>query len=160
MDAEEDWEHAVGKGYLRPTVRSKWDCETVLSLRSNLDNHPGTIDTGPRGKITLSAKTGLPVGFVGARPLAEVAEGSEGSGEEGSEGGSGGSEGDVPVNAGQARPRGETAEERRERKREVKEARREARMRKKEVKQAFVGAEKEVQRRQARGGHGVSAMRL
>ncbi len=25
------------------TVRDRWDCESVLSLRSNLDNHPASI---------------------------------------------------------------------------------------------------------------------
>ena len=57
--------------------RERWDCESVLSLRSNLDNHPGRIaepghsrkprtdfaasGSGQPTRITLSAKTGLPV---------------------------------------------------------------------------------------------------
>ncbi len=43
----------------------RWDCESVLSLRSNLDNHPGVISEQPNrryrsagGKIRLAAKTG------------------------------------------------------------------------------------------------------
>ena len=58
--------------------RERWDCESVLSLRSNLDNHPARISEPGHGRkprsgstasaaqhptrITLSAKTGLPVG--------------------------------------------------------------------------------------------------
>ena len=43
----------------------RWDCESVLSLRSNLDNHPGVISEQSNrryrsagGKIRLAAKTG------------------------------------------------------------------------------------------------------
>lgn len=46
----------------------KWDCESVLSLRSNLSNHPGRIvepqkRSGTRGggTIVLSSKTGAPI---------------------------------------------------------------------------------------------------
>lgn len=45
--------------------QQRWDCESVLSLRSNLDNHPGSIfePTARKykpqgGKIRLAAKTG------------------------------------------------------------------------------------------------------
>ena len=44
---------------------AKWDCESVLSLRSNLDNHPGVISEQSSrrykpasGRIKLAAKTG------------------------------------------------------------------------------------------------------
>lgn len=139
-------------GYLKRREVSKWDAETVLSLRSNLDNHPGTLDAPRRGKIRLSSKTGLPVGYVGAegreRKLEEVAEGEE-EGEEEEE--------RVMV---EARKKGETKEERKARKQAVKEAQREARQRKKGLKTAFTEAKKEESKRQAVGGHGVSAMRL
>ena len=43
----------------------RWDCESVLSLRSNLDNHPGVISEQSNrryraagGKVRLAAKTG------------------------------------------------------------------------------------------------------
>ena len=59
-------------------LRERWDCESVLSMRSNLDNHPARIaepahsrkprlgfgappDVGRPARIVLSAKTGLPV---------------------------------------------------------------------------------------------------
>ena len=54
-----------GKHTIDDMPEQRWDCESVLSLRSNLDNHPGTILEQPRrryqpaqGKIKLAAKTG------------------------------------------------------------------------------------------------------
>ena len=45
--------------------QQRWDCESVLSTRSNLDNHPGTISEQSSrrykpasGKIKLATKTG------------------------------------------------------------------------------------------------------
>lgn len=40
------------------TVRDRWDCESVLSLRSNLDNHPASImepqsSRRPRRQVSL-----------------------------------------------------------------------------------------------------------
>ena len=73
-------------------LRERWDCESVLSLRSNLDNHPARIaepghsrkpragfEAGPDARrparITLSAKTGLPVADVKAgKPQQQTSE--------------------------------------------------------------------------------------
>lgn len=68
----------------------RWDCESILSLTSNLENHPAKIvepqrRTGGRGGglIRLSAKTGMPVamrgggGVVGATIPEEGEEGEE-----------------------------------------------------------------------------------
>ena len=50
-----------------PDTRERWDCESVLSVSSNLHNHPGRI-AEPRQRsaagIRLSRKTGGPVGHV------------------------------------------------------------------------------------------------
>ena len=47
--------------------QQRWDCESILSTRSKLDNHPGSIpEPSSRkykplsGKIRLAAKTGRP----------------------------------------------------------------------------------------------------
>ena len=69
--AEEEEEEAaakpstVGSRFAHDTPQQQWDCESVLSLRSNLDNHPGTISEQSSrrykpasGKIKLAAKTG------------------------------------------------------------------------------------------------------
>ena len=69
--AEEEEEQAPAKPSTSGTrlvdeaPEARWDCESVLSLRSNLDNHPGTISEQSSrryrpasGKIKLAAKTG------------------------------------------------------------------------------------------------------
>lgn len=72
--------------------RSNWDCETVVSTLSNLDNHPGKISapSKPRSKapslgkvledkesnggmIKLRGKQSLPTDFLPLRPQAEKA---------------------------------------------------------------------------------------
>lgn len=72
--------------------RSNWDCETVVSTLSNLDNHPGKISapSKPRRKapslgkvledkeasggiIKLRGKQSLPTDFLPLRPQAEKA---------------------------------------------------------------------------------------
>ena len=67
---EEEAQAAARPSMLRPyvndeTPQQRWDCESVLSMRSNLDNHPGTISEQSNrrykpanGKIKLAAKTG------------------------------------------------------------------------------------------------------
>lgn len=44
--------------------KERWDCETILSTYSNLENHPRLIrarDNKPVPRITLDPRTGLPV---------------------------------------------------------------------------------------------------
>ena len=68
--------------YLRNAPREAWDCETIVSTYSNLENHPSVIDahhggSGSSGKrrgskngaslIRLSETNGLPVDYVRAR---------------------------------------------------------------------------------------------
>ena len=60
-------QHWEGEG-----EREHWDCESVLTTLSNLDNHPGRILEPSlrrrplqQGQIQLSSKTGLPVGRSG-----------------------------------------------------------------------------------------------
>lgn len=169
---DKEMARAMQQGYMKPREVSKWDCETVLSLRSNLDNHPGTIcdnaGGGGPGRITLSSKSGMPVGFVGLGrgqrgDLGAIAEGdgAPDSDEEMDEAEWDGEDGDG--NLGATRGRGahkETKEERKARKAAVKEAKRQARERKKGTKQEFKDAEKDIAKREASAGHGVSAMRL
>ena len=53
-----------------PDMRERWDCESVLSVSSNLYNHPGRIAEPCQRSaagIRLSRKTGGPVGHLGAR---------------------------------------------------------------------------------------------
>ena len=129
---------------LQPPRREEWDCESVLSLRSNLDNHPGTIET-PSGRprkeraprvpqgdaaggsrlgegIRLSSRHGIAVDYLergGGTGVRNAERGRYGEG------------------TGKAREKKETAEEKRARKAAVKATQREARASKKELKTLF-----------------------
>ncbi len=108
--------------------RKRWDCESVLSLRSNLDNHPARIAEpghgsrkpraagsaasigGQPGRITLSAKTGLPISTAEQTEAGRRPDGDDAT--------------SVSTQRGYAAPprRGETAEEKKARKTATKEA--------------------------------------
>merc|ERR1712176_1181467 len=82
-----------GKSYFSERIRNPWDCESILSTYSNLDNNPTTIDNESQRRrrrpkksrssnknnlmttpdenqtITLSEKTGMPLGvFPNSKP--------------------------------------------------------------------------------------------
>jgi protein LTV1 len=137
-----------GKSYFSERIRNPWDCESILSTYSNLDNNPVTIGgRGRRGRkknkkrgggdvasmatdqqeqiqqILLSDKTGLPLGVL---PTAKNVDDHD--------------EIDdtyMSLNKGEARCRNETAEEKRLRKLNVKKERQLARMQKKMMKEAY-----------------------
>jgi len=125
----------TGHGYLGEEVESRdWDCESVLSMNSNLSNRPGRIAT-----IRVAKKPGNPL-----KPVQETADTAEGSDESEEE-----DVVDLPdVNT--TRPRGETTEERRERKAGVKEMRRICRKMKKDSKETY----KEASKAQTQPGSG------
>lgn len=128
-----------------------WDCETIVSTYSNLDNHPGKIGapeiawkkkftetvsgalnaTSPL--ISLRGKEKLPVEFLphSKKPAAEKVK-------------------DVGSNKAEQQKRKqhgqESKEERKERKAAVKEERREARRAKKEMKELYRGEAQRAQK--------------
>ncbi|DBA99090.1 hypothetical protein WJX77_009113 [Trebouxia sp. C0004] len=110
------------------TPEQRWDCESVLSLRSNLDNHPGVISEQSNrryrsagGKIRLAAKTGLPISSTEDDRSLDFETYSR----------------TTSASAAQPRLKGETSDEKKQRKGAVKEAKREARSAKKELKTMF-----------------------
>jgi protein LTV1 len=146
-----------GKSYFTMKERNPWDCESILSTYSNLDNNPAIIGrstTNRRRKkksgnkninddvstiheeqqpvqILLSNKTGLPLGVLPERPgghkhnrLHDLDDFDQ-------------QETFVSVNKGVARKKNETAEERKARKKAVKEERQVARIQKKMMKEAI-----------------------
>ncbi|KAJ3070935.1 hypothetical protein HDU98_006039 [Podochytrium sp. JEL0797] len=122
---------------------NKWDVESVLSTYSNIYNHPKMISDvmSSTRKIRLTRKG--PV-VTEAQPVADVAEEDEEE-EEGSQYGS-----DFePVNAGKARVKGETKEEKKARKAAIKEQKKDRREEKKTTKEAFK-KESNVQQKAAR----------
>jgi protein LTV1 len=133
-----------GKSYFSEKFRNPWDCESILSTYSNLDNNPVTIGTGSGRRrqrktkkgidngggiedqeraqqILLSEKTGLPLGVL---PTTKESDDDF-------------ADTYVSVNKGEARSRIESAEEKRLRKLSVKKERQLARMQKKMMKEAF-----------------------
>ncbi|KAJ4965649.1 hypothetical protein NE237_017498 [Protea cynaroides] len=127
-----------------------WDCETIVSTYSNLDNHPGKIEA-PRygGKkelaetvskaaatnhvISLRGKEKLPVEFLPQTRKAVVEKVKKAPS----------TKPELP----KRRPHGlESKEEKKERKAAVKEERREARRAKKELKELYQGEAQRAQR--------------
>lgn len=115
MDAPDDGLEVV---VVPESKKPEWDCESVLSSRSNIFNHPGKILRPPRenrAKPSLDAET--------LTPVAEDVE----------------EEMDTPV-ISTFRPKDETSEERRARKQAIKQFQREQR----EVKNAEKKKHKEM----------------
>jgi protein LTV1 len=134
-----------GKSYYSERVRNPWDCESILSTYSNLDNNPTTIGSSRRRKkknqldkyagepvdqIRLSAKTGLPLGVLPSRVDHNQTDREDDT--------------IMSVNRGEARKKGETVEEKKARKAGIKQDRQMARITKKVTKELF---NEEFQRR-------------
>eukprot|EP00039_Didymoeca_costata_P030566 m.30225 g.30225 ORF g.30225 m.30225 type:complete len:474 (+) comp8184_c0_seq1:236-1657(+) len=112
------------------------DCETILSTRSTLYNHPTRI-VEPSNRIKIDKKTGLPTSFqkdVALRKNKGNAETEESSSED--------EEQEEKVNTAIGRSKVETAEEKKLRKKAIKEQRRGRREIKKATKTAFKTEEK------------------
>ncbi|XP_076055004.1 LTV1 ribosome biogenesis factor [Oratosquilla oratoria] len=113
----------------------RWDCETILSTYSNIYNHPKLIEDKPKKRITVDPRTGMPVehrGGLTKRALAQLDRDAE----------DGKQDLDTAtlitsMSTISIRPPGETAEERRTRKKALKELRRERRVEKKLNRSAF-----------------------
>jgi protein LTV1 len=151
-------------------TREQWDCESILMVRSTMSYTPARIASEPAriggrgaagvvgagggaeaaaaGLIKLNARTGLPSGYAG-KGGAIAEEGSSGGEEEDDDEEMEDEEEEVR-DAGAARPKGESAEERRARKAAVKEAQREAREAKRQLKDMF---KKEAGRQRAQGAN-------
>ncbi|KIM32938.1 hypothetical protein M408DRAFT_313205, partial [Serendipita vermifera MAFF 305830] len=108
--------------------KERWDCETILTTYSNLENHPRLLRlTQPRRtqKIQLDPRTGLPsVAEIEPVDLQEISESED-------------SDGDLGGTSTITRPKNETSEEKRARKQAVKKERQERRKEKKGTKNLF-----------------------
>lgn len=144
-----------GKSYYSERMRNPWDCESILSTYSNLDNNPMTIASSSRrrrrkpkkGKsglgdddestasapaqqhqiIQLSEKTGLPLEVLPSGHYTD----------DGYCPTLDGADTMMSVNKGEKRHKNESAEEKKLRKLNVKKERQVARMQKKMMKEAF-----------------------
>lgn len=121
---------------------NKWDCESILSLRSNIYNHPGKIidstTTKARNTIKLN-KDGLPVGYMPSREFVSTKQGEDDAYDGRRK----------PCAPQQVRRKDESVEEKKARKASVKAAKREARATKKEVKLLFAKERVKASKRDA-----------
>jgi len=138
-----------GKSYFTMKEQNPWDCESILSTYSNVDNNPAIIGRNGRRRrkkkkksknptddydeetipeeqpvqILLSDKTGLPLGVLPERGNKH----DDYFGEESF----------VSVNRGEARKKNETKDEKKARKKSLKEERQISRIQKKMMREAF-----------------------
>lgn len=125
--------------------KKKWDCESILSTYSNIYNHPKLIEEQRRartGRIQLNPRTGIPLdtleGDTNTLTASKLAKLNDGSSL-----GAGGPKSLCAqsvistLSVLSLRPKDETPEERRERKKLLKEYRAERRFEKKANKEAF-----------------------
>ena len=174
MDLPPEEVFVDGKSYFSVTSRNPWDCESILSTYSNLDNNPVIIGRSDRRrkkkknkgggdasvmsndvipedgpvKIKLSNKTGLP---LRSDTYGGVTNNNNNNNNDyDDEGGDYFDNGStyLSINRGEARHKDETTAEKKERKMAIKEERKICRIQKKMMKEAFAG---EFQRR----GHDV-----
>ena len=150
------------------------DCESVVSTYSNLDNHPRLLGATRRdGRttqvqrdlqeapaapfITLSKKTGLPIGMLGRYDDDDVDDSDSGEEENDQYGGDEdyGEESTPKANLGVKRAKKETPQEKRARKKAVKAERRARRQQKKMMKTEFKKEEKR-QLQGTRASDGIS----
>ncbi|TFL06151.1 Low temperature viability protein-domain-containing protein [Pterulicium gracile] len=128
-DEKEEDDSDIPMPYDIDEKKDRWDCETILTTYSNLENHPRLIrarDVNATPKIRLDRRTGLPTVAKEAAPLPHVAEGESDEEEEGQE-----HEGTI------IRPRDESKEDKKARKDAVKEEQRARRAEKKSTKEQF-----------------------
>jgi len=121
-DDEVDMTQALGD-YAKPKRQSHWDCESIVSTYSNLDNHPSVV-----GSEILSLRKKKKVAPRIRASIPETIEATYSSDDEGDE---------IVVNKGERRRRGETKAEKKARKMQLKAARRERRQEKKALKIGF-----------------------
>ncbi|KAH9837296.1 Low temperature viability protein-domain-containing protein [Rhodofomes roseus] len=110
--------------------QERWDCETILTTYSNLENHPRLIKARqdkPVRKIRLDPKTGLPI-VDGKQPHSRTTTDSASESE---------SEDDSRPRVTISRPKNESKEDKQARKQAVKAERQQRRVDKKATKEQF-----------------------
>ncbi|XP_058128830.1 protein LTV1 homolog [Anopheles ziemanni] len=138
--------------------QKKWDCESILSTYSNIYNHPKLIEEPKRNrKIKINSKTGLPENVLGSeggkltmKSLAKLEQGESAK----ASGPKSLCDGSVisTLSVLSLRPKDETLEEKRERKKLLKEYRAERRIERKANTQAFK-EEKKMQEKSKINAH-------
>ncbi|KAJ2881294.1 hypothetical protein IWW38_005818, partial [Coemansia aciculifera] len=129
--------------YFKEKERTPWDCQTILTTYSTLDNHPATIYEKRAPQIKVNRRTGFPM-------VQAIAEDNE---DVDMDGGAAAANGDsdeevTKENKGKPRPKDESKEEKRARKKQIQEDKRGRREVKKETREVF--AEKKDRKKQSK----------
>ncbi|KAF2883384.1 hypothetical protein ILUMI_22797 [Ignelater luminosus] len=134
------------------TEKEKWDCESILSTYSNIYNHPKLITDSKQPKIKINTKTGMPVnvlnsGKLTAKALSKLDEQNDNCRRKGPES-VGAQSITSTLSTLSIRPKDESPEQKKDRKKLLKEYRKERRQEKKLNTLAF----KEETKRQIKIG--------
>ncbi|KAJ2824275.1 Protein ltv1, partial [Coemansia sp. 'formosensis'] len=131
--------------YFKQKERTPWDCQTILTTYSTLDNHPATIYEKRTPQIKVNRRTGFPM----VEPVASDNEHSKDANSDSDD------DDDVEMdddaakeNKGKPRPKDESKEEKRARKKQIQEEKRNRRGEKKETREVF--AEKKDRKKQSK----------
>ncbi|CAG9808294.1 unnamed protein product [Chironomus riparius] len=126
--------------------KKKWDCESMLSTFSNIYNHPKLIEVSSKKKIQINPKTGMPKNILNSEQAGKLTEKTLAKLNSEQTESTSGNAGPKSLCAESVlttlsvlslRPKDETPEEKRERKKLLKECRNERRIEKKANKLAF-----------------------
>nr|CAG4650273.1 EOG090X08PQ [Sida crystallina] len=143
----------------------KWDCETILTTYSNIYNHPKLIVEPVKAKIHVCPKTGIPLNVLGKPGLTkkcldqfnEIVDGQAAAKDD-----------DATetrsmistLSTMSIRPKDETPEQRKERKKVIKEFRRERRLEKKANTLAFKDEKKRQERQNLNNRVNIQGLKL
>ncbi|KAJ2882493.1 hypothetical protein H4R27_003414 [Coemansia aciculifera] len=134
--------------YFKQKERTPWDCQTILTTYSTLDNHPATIYEKKTPQIKVNRRTGFPM----VEPVAsdkDHGKGTNSDDDDDEDVEMDGADDDASKeNKGKPRPKDESKEEKRARKRQIQEEKRNRREEKKETREVF--AEKKDRKKQSK----------
>ncbi|KAJ2459932.1 Protein ltv1 [Coemansia sp. RSA 2424] len=135
--------------YFKEKERTPWDCQTILTTYSTLDNHPATIYEKRAPQIKVNRRTGFPMvqAPTGDNEQRKGANSDEDVDMDGADDDD--DDDDVTKeNKGKSRPKDESKEEKRARKKQIQEDKRSRREVKKETREVF--AEKKDRKKQSK----------
>ncbi|KAJ2031341.1 Protein ltv1 [Coemansia sp. S610] len=130
--------------YFKQKERTPWDCQTILTTYSTLDNHPATIYERKTPQIRVNRRTGFPM----VEPVASDSEQGKGANSDDDVEMDGADEDAAKENKGKPRPKDESKEEKRARKKQIQDEKRNRREEKKETREVF--AEKKDRKKQSK----------
>ncbi|KAJ2005748.1 Protein ltv1 [Coemansia thaxteri] len=123
--------------YFTRKERTPWDCQTILTTYSTLDNHPATIYEKKTPQIKVNRRTGF--------PMAECAVSDNDNDDVEMDAAD---EAATKENKGKPRPQNESKDEKRARKKQLQEQKRDRREVKKDTREVF--AEKKDRKKQSK----------